>query len=85
LQRLKDPNQINGDNPKNVKSKTSSHFKNKWREYLKNKMNDFATQNKHKNVRVLYRETNKFKMSYQARTNLEKNEKSDMLAASHNI
>jgi hypothetical protein len=33
-QWLQDPNQINGDNLKNTKRKTSRHFRNKKREYL---------------------------------------------------
>jgi hypothetical protein len=39
LQWLQNPSEINGDNLKNERRKTSRHFRNKKREYLKGKIN----------------------------------------------
>jgi hypothetical protein len=48
LQWLQNPNQINGDNLKNLRRETSRIFRNKKREYLKGKINEFETNNKKK-------------------------------------
>jgi hypothetical protein len=40
LQLLQNPNQINGDNLKNLRSETGRIFRNKKREYLKGKINE---------------------------------------------
>jgi hypothetical protein len=45
----------------------------------------FATNNKNKNIRDLYRGINDFKRSYQPRSSLVKDENDDLLADSHNI
>jgi hypothetical protein len=58
LQWLQNPNQINGDNMKNLRSETSRTFRNKKREYLKSKINELETNNKNKNIRDLYRGIN---------------------------
>jgi len=39
MQRLRDPNQSNVDNPTSVRPEGSRHFKNKKKEYLKAKIN----------------------------------------------
>jgi hypothetical protein len=58
LQWLQDPNEINGDNPNNVRHEASRHFRNRMREYLKDKINELATSSKSKNIRDLYRGIN---------------------------
>jgi hypothetical protein len=45
----------------------------------------FATNSKINNVRDMYRGINEFKMGYQPRNNLVKDENGDLLADSHNI
>jgi hypothetical protein len=49
---LQNPNQINGDHLKNLRSETSGIFRKKKREYLKVKINELETNNK-KNIRDL--------------------------------
>jgi hypothetical protein len=61
LQRLQDPNELNGDNLNNMRYEGSRHFRNKKRGYLKNKINELATNSKNKIIRDLYRGINKFK------------------------
>jgi hypothetical protein len=46
LQWLLDPNEINGDNLKNVRHEASRYFGNKKREYLKGKINDLVMNSK---------------------------------------
>jgi SLT domain-containing protein len=74
------PNQINGDNLKNLRSETSRTFRNKKREYLKGKINDLETNNKNKNIRDLYKGINEFKKGYQPTINIIKNENGNLLA-----
>jgi hypothetical protein len=54
-------------------------------EYLKDKINELATNSKNKNFRDLYRGINEFKRGYQPKSNLVKDENSDLLADSQNI
>jgi hypothetical protein len=77
---LQNPNQINGDNLKNLRHETSRIFRNKKREYLKGKINELETNNKNKNIRDLYRGINEFKKGYQPRTNIIKDENGNLLA-----
>jgi hypothetical protein len=55
------------------------------RQNLKDKIDELATNSKNKNIRDLYREINYFKKGYQPRTNLVKDENSDLLADSYYI
>jgi hypothetical protein len=48
----------------------SKHFRNKKREYLKDKIKKLESKSKNKNSRDMCKSTNKFKKSYQPRTNL---------------
>jgi hypothetical protein len=80
LQWLQDPSEINWDNLNNVRCETTRHFRNKKGEYLKDRINDFATNNKNKNIRYLYKGINEFKRVYQPRSNLVKDENADLLA-----
>jgi hypothetical protein len=77
---LQNPSQINGDNLKNLRHETSRTFRNKKREYLKSKINEFASNNKNKNMRDLYRGINEFKKGYQPRINIIKDENGNLLA-----
>jgi hypothetical protein len=45
---LQNPNQINGDNLKNLRRETSRILRKKNREYLKGKINELETNNKDK-------------------------------------
>jgi hypothetical protein len=85
LQWLQDPREVNEDNVSDVTREASRHFRNKNREYLKDKINELESSSKNKNIRDLYRGINKFKKSYQPRTNLVKDERGDLLADPHNI
>jgi hypothetical protein len=76
---------LNGDNRNNARREASRYFRNQMREYLKDKINELATNSKNKNIRDLYRGKNEFKMGYQPRNNLVKDENGDLLADSHNI
>jgi hypothetical protein len=85
LQWLQNPNQISGDNLQNVKCETSRTFRNKKREYLKGKIIELETNNKNKNTRDLYRGISEFKLGYQRRINIIKDENSNLLADPQNI
>jgi hypothetical protein len=61
LQWLQNPNQINGDNLKNLRRETSRIFRNKKREYVKGKINELEANNKNKKIRDLYRGINEFR------------------------
>jgi len=80
---LQNPSQTSGDNLNNVRHETSRTFRNKKREYLKEKINELET-NRTK-ISETYGGLNEFKNGYQPRTNLVKDENSDLLADSHNI
>jgi predicted nucleotide-binding protein (sugar kinase/HSP70/actin superfamily) len=88
LQWLQDPSEVNGDNLNNIRCESSRQFKNKTREYLKDKINELAINSKNKNIRVLYRGINEFKMAYHPRNNLVKDMKDnngDLLADTTNL
>ena len=53
--------------------------------YRKTKIKELKTNSKIKNIRDLYRANNDFKKGYQARTNVVKDEKGDLVADSHSI
>jgi hypothetical protein len=85
LQWLQNPNQINEDNPQNLRRETSRIFRNKKIEYLKGKINELETNNKNKNIRDLYRGINEFKKGYQPRINIIKDENGNPLADLQNV
>jgi hypothetical protein len=62
---------------KNIRSATSRYFRNK--------INELATKGKNKNIRGLYRETNKFKKGYQHISYLARDENGVLLEDSLNI
>jgi hypothetical protein len=67
----------------NVRRESSRHFRNRKEEYLKDKINELAVNSKNKNIRDLYRGRNEFKWGYQPRSNLVKDQNSDLLADSN--
>jgi hypothetical protein len=79
------PGQISGDNLQNLKCETSRTFRNKNREHLKGKINEFETSNKKKNLRDLYRGTNKFKKMYQNLINIIKDENGNLVSDPRNV
>jgi hypothetical protein len=79
------PNQINGDDLQNVRRETSRIFRNKKREYLKGKINQLETNTKHKNIRDLCRGINEFKIGYQPRINIIKDENGNLIADPQNV
>jgi hypothetical protein len=52
---------------------------------MKDKTNELAMNSENKNIRYLCRGISKFKMGYQPRRSLRKDENGDLLADSHNI
>jgi hypothetical protein len=63
----------------------SRHFRNKKMDYLKDKINELVTHSKNKNIRDLYKGTNKFNTGYESTTYLVKDKNGDRLADFHNI
>jgi chemotaxis methyl-accepting protein methylase len=61
----------------NVRREVGRHFRNKKREYLKSKINELATNSKNKNIRDMYRGINGFKILYQLRNSVVKDENGD--------
>ena len=57
----------------------------KKRDYLKGKLSEIDANSKNKNTRDLYKGIKDFKTEYQARVNLIKNEKEELLANSNTI
>jgi hypothetical protein len=72
LQWLQDSSEINGDNLNSIRCEASRHFRDKKKEYMKDTIDERATNSKNKNIRNLYKRINKFKRSYQPRSNLVK-------------
>jgi hypothetical protein len=85
LQWLQDPREENEDNMSDVRREASRHFRNKKREYMKDKINELESNSKNKNIIDFYRGINEFKKGYQPRTNLVKDERGHLHAASHKI
>jgi hypothetical protein len=70
LQWLKDLSEIYADNANKRRHEANRNFGNKKKEYLEDKIIELATNNKSKDIRVLYRGINEFKRGYQPRSNL---------------
>jgi hypothetical protein len=68
-----------------MRCEASRYFSNKKRGYLKDKINELARDSKNMNIRNLDRGINKFKSTYQPRSNLVKDENGGLLADTHNI
>jgi hypothetical protein len=82
---LQNPNQINGDSLKGLRSEASRTFRNKKREYLKGKINELETNNKNKNVRNLFKGINEFKKGCQPRINIIKYENGNLQEDPQNV
>jgi hypothetical protein len=85
LQWLQNPSYISRDNLQNLKHEISRTYKNKRREYLKGKVNELGTNNKNKNIGVLYRGVNGFKKGYQPRINIIKDANGNLLTDPQSI
>jgi hypothetical protein len=85
MQWVQDPSPSNKDNLNTVKREASRYFRNKKKEYLKPKIEELETNSTIKNIRDLYRGISDFKKCYQPRTNVVKDEKSNLVADSHSI
>jgi len=85
MQWVQDLSQSSIDNPNSVRCEVSIHFRYKNKEYLKVNIEELETNSKIKNIRGLYRGMNDFKMGYQPRTNIVKDEKGDLVTDSHSI
>ena len=72
------------DNSNNVRREASRHFRKK-DGIPENKIEEPETNSKIKNARDLFRDINDFKKGYQPRSNIVKDEKSDVLADSHRV
>ena len=73
-----------GSKPK-PRREVSTHFRNIKKEYLKAKLDELETNAKVTNITDLYRGINDSKKGHQPGTNIVKDEKSDLVAASHSI
>jgi hypothetical protein len=82
---LQNPNQINGENLKNLRRETNRKVKKKKREYLKCKINGLETNNKNKNIRDSYRGINEIKKGYQPRIDIIEDENDNLLAHSQSV
>jgi hypothetical protein len=78
LQWLQDPSEINGDKPAGILGIKRGNI---WKTKLMSLQQIVRTRI----LRDLYRRINRFKKSYQPRSNFVKDEKGDLLADSHNI
>jgi len=85
MQWIQDPSQNNVDNLYNVRCEISRHFRNKKKAYLRAKVEELETNSNIKNIRDLYRGSNDFKVGYQPRCNIVKDEKGDLVADSHSL
>ena len=78
MQWLQHPKQSNVDNLNNGKREASRHFRNKKKEYLKAEIEELETNSKIKYIRDFYMDISDFKKDYQHRTNIVKDETSDL-------
>ena len=76
--------QMNADYLNNVRCETRACFRNR-RECLEGEINELETSSENNNIRELLRGINEFKEGYLYRSNLIKDEKSDLLADFHSI
>jgi len=72
-------------NMNNVRRKVSRHFRNETKAYLEAKFEELGTNCKVNNVSDWYRGINDFKIGYQPRTIIVKDEKGDLVADLQNI
>jgi len=85
MQMIQDPSQSNVNNLNNVRREVSRYVRHRKKAYMRNKIEGFETNSKIKNIRDLYGGINYFKKGYQARYNIIKDEKCDLVADSHSI
>ena len=80
MQWVQNPRQSNINNVNNVRREASRHFRNKTMKYLKAKIEQLENSSKIKNIRDLYRGIIDLKKGYRHRTNIENDEKGDLVA-----
>ena len=85
MQWVHDSSQSNVDNVNNVGHETIRRFRNKKKEHLKAKIEELETNSKIKNIRDLYRSITDFRKGYQARANIVKDKKGDLVADCYSI
>jgi len=85
MQWIQDPTQSNVDDLNNVRCEICGHFRNKKKAYLRAKIGELETNSNIQNIRDLFRGINDFKMGYQPRCTIVKDEKGDLVADSHSI
>ena len=85
MQWAQDPSQGNADNLYNVRHEASRYFRNKKKAYLRAKFEELKLTVRQKKIRELYRGINDFTKGYLSRTNIVKNEKSDLVTDSHSV
>jgi len=85
MQWLQDPNQSDSDNLNNVRREASRHFRKKREEHLRAKIYEIETNSKIKTIIELYRDIDDSKKGYQPRTNIVKDDNSDLVINSHHI
>ena len=63
----------------------SRHFRNEKKAYLKAKIEELENNNEIRSIGDLYRSINDFKKSYQPRTNIARDQKSDLVVDPYSI
>jgi len=71
------------DNPNSVRREVRRHFRNKKKACLRAKFEEYESNSKIQNIRVLYRGINDIKKGYQPRCNIVKDKKGNLVADSH--
>ena len=79
MQWLQNPKQKNADNLSTVRCEASRHFRNKKKECLKAKIDE------PENKSMIKQDINDFNKGYQPRTNIAKDERSDLVTDCHSI
>jgi len=82
---IQNPSQSKVDILNNVRRDVSRHFKDKKKTQFRDKIEEIETNSKIQNIRDLYRGINYFKVGYQPRCNILKDEKGDLVADCNSI
>jgi hypothetical protein len=75
----------NLDNLSNLRGEVSTYFMNKKNENLKAKIDEVETNSRTKNIRGFYTDISDFKIDYQPRTNIAKNEIGYLFTDCHSV
>jgi len=85
MQWLQEPSQSNVDSLNNVRCEASRRCRNTKKEYLKANIDELETNSKIKNIRDLCKGIGDFKKGCLPRTNILRDEKSDLVTECHSI